>query len=179
MSKKILLVSGSPRKGNTEYVLRKIYAELPDKKELLLLREKKIGHCQGCLKCEKTFACVIRDEMRGALKAVEQCDFLVIGTPRYYDNISGLFKDFIDRLLPLDYKNALKGKKIFMIMVGGESAKSTEKYLKFTMAGFVKYMELDLAGTCCFRALNQGELEKNPATIKKIKDIVKIIIKSY
>lgn len=38
--KKILFISGSPRKGNTEFVLNKIYKAVKGKKELILLRNK-------------------------------------------------------------------------------------------------------------------------------------------
>lgn len=50
----IIAVCGSPRKGNTEFVLKRILTkaeELGVKTELILLREKRIEFCDGCLSC--------------------------------------------------------------------------------------------------------------------------------
>ncbi|NMC51886.1 flavodoxin family protein [Candidatus Kuenenbacteria bacterium] len=171
--KKYLLISGSPRPGNTEYVLRKIYTDLIGKKELLLLRKMKINHCLGCFKCEKSFSCVQNDSMTKIIKRIMAADILIFGAPRYYDNINGLSKNFIDRLLPLDWQAALKGKKIFMIMTGGGSIKGSEKYLKQAMSGFIKYLELKLIGVAAFKAMDANELKNNKNTDRKIKMIIK------
>ena len=53
---RILGVSGSPRKGNTEWMLRKLLemvAQSGAEVELLLLRKMDIRMCRGCLTCEE------------------------------------------------------------------------------------------------------------------------------
>lgn len=52
---KILAVCGSPRRGNTEWVLDRVLTEASQNgatTELLLLRELDIQMCDGCLSCE-------------------------------------------------------------------------------------------------------------------------------
>jgi len=52
---KVVGICGSPRKGNTEWMLRKLLggaAKAKAETELILLREKNISWCDGCLSCE-------------------------------------------------------------------------------------------------------------------------------
>ena len=54
---KVLLISGSNRKGNTEYILTKLN-EIIDDSELILLRNKNIDNCKGCLYCHNNDRCI-------------------------------------------------------------------------------------------------------------------------
>ncbi|MCX6789437.1 MAG: flavodoxin family protein [Candidatus Gribaldobacteria bacterium] len=116
---KFLLVSGSPRSGNTELILKKIFEALPKEKELILLRQKNINHCKGCLSCDKLKKCVQRDDMQAIYPKMQAADVLIIGSPNYFDNVSGLMKDFIDRTNPFYKTDKLKNKKAFFVVVGG------------------------------------------------------------
>ncbi len=176
MSLKYLLISGSPRKGNTDFILSKIYKTIEGKKELIFLKNKNIKNCIGCLSCHDKPECVIKDDMDKIRKKMLNVDVLIIGTPNYFDNISGLLKNFIDRTHPFYKKELLKGKKIFLIMVGGGNSKISKKYLEITMRGFVKYLKLDLIQTYCFKALNPKDVEQNPNSIKQISKIINDII---
>ena len=48
--KKILLISGSNRNGNTNYLLKQIEQKI-DNTELILLSKCNIEYCKGCLAC--------------------------------------------------------------------------------------------------------------------------------
>lgn len=172
---KFLLISGSPRKGNTEFVLNKIFDSIEGEKELILLREKNIKHCMGCLSCDKTKKCVIDDDMAEILKKLENADVVVIGTPNYYDNVSGLMKDFIDRTNPFYETGKLKGKKMFAIVVGGGDVKNSEFVGNQILKNFAQAHEMDFVGSHCFQALKLGELETNPELQAQIDKIIKSI----
>lgn len=173
---KILLISGSPRKGNTDFVLSKVLEKIINKeKELIFLRHKNIGHCMGCLSCHNKPECVINDNMTEIRKKMLGSDIIVIGTPNYFDNVSGLLKNFIDRAHPFYKTGLLKDKKLILIMVGGGKIQSTQKYLDYTTYGFVKYLKFDLIGLYSFRALNSNDLKQNPKSILKINKIVEKI----
>ncbi|MBI5765956.1 flavodoxin family protein [Candidatus Falkowbacteria bacterium] len=60
---KYLLIAGSPRQGNTNYILEKIFSEIDGEKDILYLREKNINHGLGCLVCDETNKCVQKDEL--------------------------------------------------------------------------------------------------------------------
>lgn len=55
------------------------------------------------------------DQVRAALRAVEESDLLIVGTPVYKGSYPGLFKHFIDLL---DYK-ALTGLPVGLVATGG------------------------------------------------------------
>ena len=100
---KIMLVSGSPRKGNSEAVLKvlkKYLEKLGTDVNLLLLREKNINRCNGCVEfCNKNLHCKNdnNDDMGEILKMMKETHGFVFATPTYFSMPPGLFKDFIDR----------------------------------------------------------------------------------
>lgn len=66
MKKTILVISTSPRKnGNSETLadaFMKGAADAGNQVEKISLYDKKVGFCKGCLACQKTQRCVIRDD---------------------------------------------------------------------------------------------------------------------
>lgn len=141
--KKVLLISGSPRAGNTEYILKTIQNKLGEKSELVLLREKKIKHCIGCMNDKVTpFQCVFRDDMDEIMVKMEGCEMLVIGSPNYYENTPGLLRDFIDRTHPMYSSKKLENKKVVFVFVGGGEVSGTDKWMRLAVQGVVKYLKL-------------------------------------
>ncbi len=172
---KYILISGSPRKGNTDYVLSNIYNSLKGDKELIFLRDIDLKRCNGCLSCYKTNECVINDEMSGIFKRLLVADVIIIGSPNYYGNVSGLMKDFIDRTIPSYETKSLKNKKLISIMVGGGETQITEKFHKEAIRGFVKYNQLDLIKTFNFKAFQANDLKQSPDSKIEIDRIIEEI----
>jgi len=135
---KILGICGSPRSGNTEWIMNEVFKEIPkDIGELILLRNMQIKFCDGDLFCEDVKRCRIHDDMVGLYEKLVNCEKIVIGTPVYFDSIPALLKNFIDRLNPLCVTEKLKRKELYLIIVGqlkgaeGEkSKKRVEEYFK-------------------------------------------------
>jgi len=106
---KVLGICGSPRKGNTEWMLTKLLEEVAKagvETELILLREKQVKGCDGCLSCEaggplRKGLCRIRDDMQQIYPRLMEADGLAFGTPVYFDMLSGLLKNFMDRTCPI------------------------------------------------------------------------------
>ena len=69
---KVVGICGSPRRGNTEWMLNRLLeavAQRGAETELILLRRKAIKHCNGCLTCEvggkaRKGVCTIKDDMQ-------------------------------------------------------------------------------------------------------------------
>lgn len=105
---KILAVNGSPRseKGNT-HVMVEAFLEgsrgAGAETENVFLAHKKIHSCCGCYTCwiKTPGKCVYDDDMAGLCRRLGQADILVFATPLYVDNVSGLMKNFMDRMLPV------------------------------------------------------------------------------
>ena len=170
-----LLISGSPRDGNTDFVLSKIYESLNGEKELVFLRDLDFSHCKGCLTCYSTGACVIKDDMEQLFSNILSVDMIIIGSPLYYGNVSGLMKQFIDRTIPAYKSKSLKGRRLVSIMVGGGKVKTTEKYHREAIKGFVKYNELNLIDTYNFEAFEAGDLKQDDQSRIQISEIVRTI----
>jgi len=123
---KVVGICGSPRKGNTEWMLKKFIESLSKggvETELILLRKKKIKGCKGCLKCEAGWKeregiCSTTDDMKEILPKLIEADALVFGTPVYFSMLSGLLKNFMDRTCPIWPK--LEGKYAVGIAVAEE-----------------------------------------------------------
>lgn len=104
---KITVFNSSPRaeKGNTNIMVESFLegaTEAGAEVENIFLAHKKIGHCRGCFTCwtKTPGKCVIKDDMEGLIPKLFSADIVVLATPLYVDNVSGIMKDFLDRLIP-------------------------------------------------------------------------------
>jgi multimeric flavodoxin WrbA len=103
--KKVLIISTSLRKNSNSQVLAKEFEKGADdagnKVEFISLTDKKIGFCHGCLACQKTQKCVIKDDAVEIAEKLKNADVLVFATPIYYYEMSGQMKTLLDRCNPL------------------------------------------------------------------------------
>ena len=133
---KIIGISGSPRSGNTEWMLRKFLEEIAGNgvdTELIYLRNLEIKGCDGCYSCEvigkvQKGTCRIQDNMQQIYPKLLEANGLVLGTPVYCGLLSGLLKNFMDRTCPIC--PSLKGKPIVGIVVAEEVFGKTVENLK-------------------------------------------------
>lgn len=141
---KIVGICGSPRKGNTEFLLKEALKAAEEKgaeTELILLREKKIEFCDGCLECDKTGKCHIQDDMQKIYEKLTSADAIIIGSPNYFENVSGILKNFIDRSVIFYTNKKLTDKPIAAIGVGGGSGKEPIDIIKnFSSAVYAKFI---------------------------------------
>lgn len=110
MSKRVLILTTSARRGGNSEKLAQAFAkgaqEAGNEVTLIRAADKHIECCRGCLACQQTRACAIRDDMAGILKAMMESDVLCFATPIYFYAMSGLMKTILDRtnpLFPQDY----------------------------------------------------------------------------
>jgi multimeric flavodoxin WrbA len=167
---KVLGICGSPRKGNTEWLMRELMKateKLGGKTELLTLKDRNIKMCDGCLACEKTNACHIKDDMQRIYNHMLSSDAVVLGSPDYMDAPTGLAINFIHRMYPLYGK--INGKRFASVVVGQvtgadgvASRGKVEDYFK-SIAGL---FGLDYRGSISVAS-------RDPNDASKIKDIEK------
>lgn len=98
---KVLIINGSPRiNGATATVLHMMESNLKENDidvDFFNLSEIEMSHCIGCCSCYKTGHCCIDDDAEKISKMIEEADGIVMGSPTYASNVSGIMKDFIDR----------------------------------------------------------------------------------
>ena len=104
MSKKVLILSASPRKGGNSDVLCDTFLRgataAGHSVEKISLRDKNIHYCTGCGVCNRTHRCVQKDDMAEILDKMVAADVIVLATPVYFYTMDGQMKTLIDRTVP-------------------------------------------------------------------------------
>jgi multimeric flavodoxin WrbA len=105
---KIIIFNGSPQaeNGNTHFMVEKFTKGAKQggaEVENVFLAKKDIKPCRGCFSCwiKTPGKCVIKDDMAGLLEKIKDVDIIVFATPLYVDNVTGIMKNFMDRIIPL------------------------------------------------------------------------------
>jgi len=131
MSKKVLILSGSPRKSGNSDILcdefMKGAIESGNEVEKIRVAEKKIGFCLGCYACEGTGVCAIKDDMAEVLQKIIDADVIVLASPVYFYSIDAQLKALIDRTVARWLE--VKDKEFYYIVTAAdaelESAETT------------------------------------------------------
>lgn len=102
MSKKVLILSGSPRKGGNSDLLCDEFMrgaiESGNNVEKIRVAEKKIDFCRGCYYCKKSGGvCAIKDDMAEVLQKIIDSDVIVLASPVYFYSVDAQLKALIDR----------------------------------------------------------------------------------
>ena len=113
---KTLGILGSARKGgNTEVLLDAALDEawqLGGAASKIVLRDKVIAPCDGCMGCAKTGECVVKDDMQEVYKAIREADGIIWASPVYFWSMSGLTKNALDRTYALTFPGLRQAGKI-------------------------------------------------------------------
>jgi len=155
----IVGICGSARKkGNTASLLKEVLTSTGMEHELIFLSDLTIGFCSGCLSCrENEGKCPKEDDMQVVLDKCLASKAIVLGSPNYYYDISGLMKNMIDRSIAWCYLGIGEhtgtewhGWRPFIDKVAGlvvsQAAYGGEKALE-TFTCFAEWTGLKLVGT--------------------------------
>ncbi len=150
MSKKVLILMGSPRKmGNTEILCGEFARgakEAGHEVDTILIREKDINGCVACGACRRNGGtCIQQDDMQEIYGLIEAADAIVLGSPIYYYTWSSQMKTVLDRFYA---KSPHLQNKTFYLVSACHAGE--EKYTETMLDTFRKFH-------CCFRAGGNGE----------------------
>lgn len=144
MSKKVLIISTSLRlNSNSEILAKKCVDGAKDAGfdvDFISLKDKEIKFCKGCLACQTTGKCVIKDDVYEIVEKVKESEVIIFATPIYYYEMSGQMKTLLDRLNPL-YIADYKFKDVYMIATAAEDEKHTFDKAYNGLQGFVDCFE--------------------------------------
>lgn len=90
--------------SNTEYFTRRYIEELKIKQalniefEVLNLTDYHLSNCIGCYHCAKNNQCNLNDDMEFLKEKIMHADIIILATPVYMNNVSGIMKTLLDRL---------------------------------------------------------------------------------
>jgi multimeric flavodoxin WrbA len=178
---KILGISGSPRRGNTEWMLKTLIEEAANngaEVELLLLRKMDVRMCCGCLTCEeggmeRKGICKIKDDMTETYPKLLAADAIVLATPGYFEMLSGLLKNFLDRTCPIWPR--LEGKKVAGLAVAEEGVGQAIQNFKT----YTSLCKMSWIGSVSALAKTPGEAARNQDLARRIKGLANKLVESY
>ncbi len=173
---KVIAINGSPRKGNTDFMLD-ILSNSISTLEIIFLRKKNIKFCDGECFCARNKKCKIEDDMLDIYKKLEEADLIILASPCYFSNVTAIMKNFMDRCNPYYYNRKLTGKGFFLISVGGYSP--SIKWAIKSMENFLRGIYAKKIGSYYAVADDPSDLKNNRKVIKELKDIGKKLSKNY
>ena len=111
--KKIFAYVGVVKKDSSltvEYI-HQIVDKLKEEVELELFTAEDITieNCRGCLNCFINGICPLdkKDNFCKIKEKIKESDFIILGSPVYFHNVSGWMKTFIDRLTYLSDRKSV------------------------------------------------------------------------
>jgi multimeric flavodoxin WrbA len=165
----ITVINGSPKgkNSNTNIIINSLLkgaAEAGAQTTNIFLSEKDINHCTGCTTCwvKHPGQCIINDDMLEIISKLGTSNIIALATPIYFENVTSLFKAFIDRLtmimnphsyssttyqeIPKPQETKSQAPKLMMISNCGYPDKNNFEVLAHWYNRFVQNMHSESAG---------------------------------
>ena len=188
---KILIISGSPRKGGNTELLAEAFAKGASKHhqvEIVSVRDYKVNPCLGCNACFKTNGqsseshpssleddrvvtdegeangiCAQKDDMALIYEKMNQADMLVIASPVYFYGISAQLKVVIDR-----FHNPIRDtfhiKKMALLLVGAATLPELFDAILTEYTLCLKFFNIEDAGKVLVRGVkDKGDIKNTDA----------------
>ncbi len=162
---KILVLTGSVRKGGNTNLLVQAFAEGARKENeitIISVAEVKVNPCSGCNACfsSEGNACIQKDDMDLIYSRLKEADTLVIASPVYFYGISARLKAIIDRLHnPI--RNGFGIKMLGLILVGADDIPELFDSIIIQYQLVLNYFHLEDIGRVLVRkAGNTGDVKK-------------------
>lgn len=144
MSKKVLVLSASPRKGGNSDLLCDQFMlgaeEAGSQTEKIFLRDTVINYCTGCGTCyNKGNSCPQKDDMAEVLEKMIAADVIVMATPVYFYTMNGQMKTLIDRTC--SRYTEINGKDFYFIVAAADDSKQAMERTLEGFRGFTSCLE--------------------------------------
>ena len=167
MSKKIVVITGSPRKNGNSFAMTQAFIDAAQAKDHTVTRfdaaMSNVGGCHACETCYRTGkACSFEDDFDTLAPAILEADAVVFTMPVYWYSIPAQIKGVIDKMFSLVVGGKdISGKECALIACCEEHdptvmdgvripIERTAALLKWTMVG-----EVLIPGV-----LNAGDIDK-------------------
>lgn len=126
--RKVLIISTSLRgNSNSDILARECEKGARDAgldTEYVSLKGKDIKYCIGCLSCQKTGKCVLKDDVTDIMAKAKEAEVIVYATPIYYYEMCGQMKTLLDRFNPL-YSGDYNFRDIYLIATAADDGDAT------------------------------------------------------
>lgn len=167
MSRKILVVIGSPRKGGNTTILAEHFAQgAREAGHEVRFADAGRAKINGCLGCEYCFghegACCQQDAMQEFYPLLHWCDTLVYATPIYCFTFSAQIKAFMDRMY-CAFGKPFGIKDTALLAAFEDKDPSVADYVVSTYRALTAYCHMNDVGVVTVGGVyKKGDIEGNP-----------------
>ena len=171
MSKVLVITTSLRAKSKSDVLAEELIRgakEAGNEVENISLKGKEIRFYIGCLNCQKTQKCVLKDDAAQIAGKVKDADALVFVTPIYYYEMSGQMKTLLDRMNPL-YSSDYMFRRVYMLSVAAEDEANTPEKAVGGLQGWIDCFEkAELADTLFCGGINDaGEANGRPGELEE------------
>jgi len=170
---KIVIVNGSPRKGNTSAAIEAFSKGVNVNHEIEVIEACKLNitPCEGCGACQGKNKCIITDDDTNAtIDKLVAADMIVFASPVYWCGITSQLKLVIDKCYSqVEY---LKGKIIGIITIGAASVFDEQyRLIESQYRCIAKSLGWDIKFSEKFKAYGTTDLANNTRALLKLEKI--------
>ncbi len=191
---KVVVFNGSPRKGgNIDLLLSEVQKAVaaatpaepggaaasagrePHEWRRFDLNAMNIRPCQDCGGCEKTAACVIKDDMVQIYAAIREADRIIVASPVFFFGLSAQIKAVIDRcqafwcekyLMKKPITAGPYGRKGLLLVVGGMKKEIGIQCSETTARAFFRTVSVPQDETLSFLGIDEkGAITKHATAL--------------
>lgn len=166
--KKVLILSGSPRKGGNSDILCDEFARGAEQSgnevEKIFVADKKIGYCKACYYCRNHDGeCIIKDDMASVLQKMIDADVIVLASPVYFYSIDAQLKALIDRTV--SRWTEVKDKEFYYIATCADEEKASTETTLACFRGYADCVEgaKEMGVIYGTGVYEKGEIKNSPA----------------
>ncbi len=146
---KILVLTGSPRKGGNSSTLADSFIKGAEEAGHQVVRFdaafKDVHPCIGCNQCGMDGPCIFKDDFEFVRENIIDADVVVFATPMYYFGISAQLKAVIDRFYAINGK-IHRPKKAVLLMTYANTNPSEAKPIDLHYETLINYLGWQDAG---------------------------------
>lgn len=167
MSKKIVIITGSPRKKGNSFAMTDAFIRSAKQKGHTITRfDAAMMNVEGCHACESCFktgkACTFHDDFNTIAVAIKEADAVVFTTPVYWYSFPSQIKAVIDKLF--SFYNAridISGKECALIACCEENDVSVMDGVRIPLERSAALLKWDMIGEVMIPAVvNEGDIDK-------------------
>ncbi|UHA75868.1 flavodoxin family protein [Paenibacillus sp. 481] len=177
----MFIVQGSARDGGNTEQLTAIVTEGIES-TTVQLRDKRLEPIVDQRHDPNGFS-PIDDDMNQLVREMMEHDAIVFATPLYWYGMSGHMKTFIDRWSQclrddsLQFKERMKGKKAYVVIVGGPQAKMNGLALVQQFRHIFDFMGMQFEGWIIGRGSKPGDILEDTQTLAEARAL-NVILKA-
>lgn len=167
MSKKIVVITGSPRKTGNSFAMTDAFIKAAEAKNHTVTHfdaaMKNVGGCHACETCYKTGkACSFDDDFNTIAPAILEADAVVFATPVYWYSIPAQIKGVIDKMFSFCVAGKdVAGKECALITCCEEDDQSVMDGVRIPVERSAALLKWKMVGEVLIPGvLNAGDIEK-------------------